>query len=247
MKRKIISILLVLAVCLSLAVAASAEEILVYDDADLLTAQEERELHTMLSEISRTHNTQILVGTVLTTEGGSIDYMIEAVYDGMDFGYGSARSGVFLLVAMDVREYRILSNGFAGDAIGMHEIDAISQAIVSDLSDGDYASAFEMFAKRCDYYLDGYRNGFPFDFGTNLMIALVIGLAAGLITVLVMKSQLKSVRQQNHANVYVKPGSMRLTAQHDLFLYRNVSRRRRETGSSGPRSGGSRNVGGGRF
>ena len=149
---------------------------------------------------------------------------------------------------MDVREYRILSNGFAGDAIGMSEIDAISEAIVSDLSGGDYAGAFETFARRCDDYLEGYRNGFPFAFGTNLLIALAIGLAAGLVTVLVMKSQLKSVRRQDQANVYVRPGSMQLTVSHDLFLYRDVSRRKRETSSSsGSRSGGSRNIGGGSF
>lgn len=248
MKRRILSILLMLVVCLSLGIGAAAEDILIYDDADLLTAQEESALHGMLSEISSTHDAQILVGTVDTTDSGGINYMIEALYDNMGFGYGPSHDGVFLLVCMDIREYRILSNGFAGDAIGMDEIDAISEAMVSDLSDGDYAAAFEVFANRCDYYLDGYRNGYPFEFGKNLLIALAIGLAAGLITVLVMKSQLKSVREKNQANDYMKSGSMRLTGSSDIFLYRNVSRTRRQTSSSsGSRSGGSRNIGGGSF
>ena len=245
MKKRILSILLVLVACLSLA-GAAAEEKLLFDEADLLTEGEEERLHSALREISRTHNAQIIVGTVYDTQNGDIDYMVEALYDNMGFGYGSSHDGVFLLVCMDIRQYRILSNGFAGDAIGMSEIDAISDAMVDDLSDGDYAAAFDTFARRCDYYLNGYRSGYPFEFGKNLLIALAIGLGAGLITVLVMKSQLKSVRRQDRADVYVRPGSMQLTASRDIFLYRNVSRRKRES-SSGSRSSGSRNVGGGSF
>lgn len=244
--RRILSVILILVLGMSLAMGVSAQEPLVYDDAGLLTAQEEQALESLLRQVSDAHNAQIIVGTVDSTEDGDADYMIEALYDGMEFGYGSTRSGVFLLVCMDIREYRILSNGLAGDAIGGRQIDAISDAIVSDLSDGDYAAAFTVFAKRCDYYLEGYQNGYPFEFGKFLLIALAVGLAAGLITVLVMKSQLKSVRQQHQANVYMKSGSLRLTQSSDIYLYRNVSRTRRQTSSSSG-SGGSRHIGGGRF
>lgn len=246
--RRILSVILILVLCLSLTVVVSAEEPLVYDDADLLTAQEEQALEALLRQVSDAHNAQIIVGTVDSTENGDADYMVEALYDGMEFGYGSTRSGVFLLVCMDIREYRILSNGLAGDAIGGRQIDDISDAIVSDLSGGDYADAFTVFAKRCDYYLEGYQNGYPFEFGKFLLIALAVGLTAGLITVLIMKSQLKSVRQQHQANVYVKSGSLHLTRSSDIYLYRNVTRTRRQTSSSsGSGSGGSRHIGGGRF
>jgi uncharacterized membrane protein YgcG len=64
-----------------------------------------------------------------------------------------------------------------------------------------------------------------------------------------MKGQLKSVRMQNQANNYLKAGSMHLTASHDLYLYRHVSRTPRQTNSSssGSRGGGSRSGGGGKF
>lgn len=248
MKRKIAALFLLLVLCLGLGIRVSAEEILVYDDADLLSDREEADLQEMLRQISRTHNAQIIIGTVDATEEGGIDYMIEALYDGMGFGYGSYRDGVFLLVCMDIREYRILSNGLAGDAIGSREINAISEAMVSDLSDGDYADAFAVFAKRCDYYLEGYRTGYPFEFGKYALIALAVGLAAGLITVLVMRSQLKSVRRQHQANVYMRSGSLHLTRSSDIYLYRNVSRTRRQSdSSSGSSSGGSRHIGGGSF
>ena len=49
-----------------------------------------------------------------------------------------------------------------------------------------------------------------------------------------------------HEIAYVKPGSMRLTVEHNLFLYRTVKRVRKQSSSSSS-SGSSRNTGGGSF
>lgn len=253
MYRKIISAILLLVLCCALAVAASAEAIVarfVYDEADLLTDSQEAALEQRLVGISKAYNAQVVVATVSSVDGGDVDAFVEYFYDSKDFGYGEDHDGVLLLVSMDPREYRILSNGFAADAITMGRIDAIGEAIASDLSDGDYDEAFDTFADKCEYYLDGHINGFPFKFGKNLLIALVIGLLVGAIVASALKGQLKSVHKRNDADVYVKPGSMQITISRDLFLYRNVTRTKRQTSSSGTRSsggGGSRNVGGGSF
>ena len=222
------------------------EEYLVFDNADLLSDEEELALTEKLSGISITYNAQIVVCTINSIDGGDIDEFLEYIYDYMEFGYGENRDGVLLLVCMDPREYRILSNGFAGVAIDSGDIDSIGDAIVSDLSDGDYAAAFDEFAEQCDYYLDGYINGFPFNFGKNLLICLIIGIVAGVVVAFVLKGQLKTVRKQNQANVYVKPGSMQVTVRNDFFLYREVSKTKKESSSSSG-SGSSRSTGGGSF
>ena len=108
------------------------------------------------------------------------------------------------------------------------------------------ADAFSAFADQCAYYLDGYLNGFPFNFGKNLIVAIIIGVVAGVAVALVLKKQLKSVRQQKQANVYIKSGSMQITKSRDLFLYREVSRTKKASSDSSG-SGSSRNVGGGKF
>ena len=222
------------------------EEYLVFDEANLLNDSEEAALSEKLMDISYTYHAQIIVATISSMDGGDIDSYLHYVYDSMGFGYGENRDGVLLLVCMDPREYRILSNGYAGEAIGMNQIDAISDAIVSDLSDGAYADAFSTFADQCAYYLDGYLNGFPFNFGKNLIVALIIGMVAGVVVALVLKKQLKSVRQQKQANIYIKSGSMQITKSRDLFLYREVSRTKKDSSNSSG-SGSSRNVGGGKF
>ena len=249
MKRFLI-LLLTLALCVSLAVSVSASAAagIVMDDADLLSQAEEQALTQKLTEVGTAYNAQIIVATVASADGQDPDYMVNDLYDSMGFGYGELRDGVLLLVCMDPREYRILSNGYAGYAIDPGVIDTIGDAIVSDLSDGDYADAFEIFADKCGYYLNGYLNGFPFQTGRNLVISLVVGLVLALIVTSILKGQLKSVRKQNQANSYVRDGSMQVTLSRDTYLYSHVSRTKKQnSNSSGSRSGGSRSVGGGSF
>ena len=226
------------------------DETLVMDGADLLSDSEEAALAKKLESISHQYEAQIVVATVASVNGMDVNDYLENTYDSLKMGYGEDRNGVLLLVCMDPREYRILSNGFAGEAITVDDIASIGDVIKPDLSDGDYAEAFAGFADECVYYLDGYINGFPFDFGGNLVICLLIGIAVGVIVALILKGQLKTVRAQNQANVYVKQGSMQLTVCNDMFLYRNVTRTQRQSssssGSSGS-SGSSRSIGGGSF
>lgn len=249
--KKIISLFLVVFLCAALATAVFATQAnayFVYDDAALLTSAEAAALEEKLSTISSTYNAQVVIVTVDSAEGMDVDEYLELVYDSMGFGYGDNKDGVLLLVCMDPRQWRILSNGYAGDAITSSDIDTIGDAFVPDLSDGNYAEAFDIFADQCEYYLNGYLNGFPFDAGATLLTCLIVGLVVGLIVVLIMRGQLKSVRAQTGANVYVKPGSMQVAVRNDIFLYRQVTRVKKESNSSSGRSsGGSRSTGGGSF
>ena len=226
------------------------EKQLVFDEADLLSDSEEAALSDKLLDASHTYNAQIVIVTLASMDGGNIDDFVDYLYDTMGFGYGADHDGVLLLVCMDPREYRILSNGYAGVAIGPDQIDTLCDIVEFYLSDGNYATAFTFFTNECEEFLEYYQAGSPFNAGKSFMISLVIGIIAGVIVAFVMKGQLKSVRKQDSARVYVKKGSMRLTYSRDIFLYRNVERTKKqervESTSSG--SGGStRSKGGGSF
>ncbi len=227
------------------------EDLLVWDEAELLNETEVAQLNGKLESLSKKYNAEIRVVTMSSMDGGDIDEFLEYLYDESGFGYGENHDGVLLLVCMDPREYRILSNGFAGEAITSSDIDTIGEAFKSDLSDGNYADAFDTFADQCEYYLDGYINGFPFDVSTSLLTAVGIGLLVAVIGTTILKGQLKSVAKQDRADVYVKPGSLQITQSGDFFMYRNVTRtERQQSSSSSGRSsggGGSRSTGGGSF
>lgn len=248
MKKRILSLTLcalLLATALPFCVGASASRL--DDGADLLTLEEEQRIEQILDQISNQHGVDIAIATVNTLGGYTPDAYVEHYYDSNGIGTGSQKDGALLLVCMADREYRILSNGMVGDAIDNSAIDSIGDNIADHLSDGEYAKAFETFAQACSYYIDGHLNGFPFPTGRNMLICLVVGLVIALIVTGIMRSQLKSVKRQQGAREYTKPGSMQLTHSSDLFLYRHVTRVKVQSNSSSGRSGGSRHVGGGRF
>lgn len=223
-----------------------AKDSVLLDEADLLNDREEAELTEKLQNVSQKYHAQLIIATLSSVDGGDVDGFVEYLYDTFGLGYGENKDGVLLLVSMDPREFRILANGYAAKAIDQNTGNAIGDAFSADLTSGNYAKAFGIFTDKCQYYLDGHLNGFPFNFGRNLVIALVIGIVIGLIVAFVLKGQLKTVRRKEEANVYVKPGSMQLTTSNDFFLYRTINRRRKESGSS-KSSGPSRSVSGGSF
>ncbi len=227
-----------------------AEERFLYDDADLLTDSEEAALVQKLEDVSHAHNTQLVIATLPALNNGNIDDFVEYLYDSMDFGYGDTREGVLLLVCMDPREYRIMSNGYAGVAIGPDQVDTLCDFMDLYLPKGSYVAAFNSFADQCGEMLQYYESGSPFQVGKNLAISLVIGLVVGLIVVFILKGQLKSVRKKYTAHVYVKQDSMHVNLKHDIFLYRNVTRTKKQERVESTSSGSgatARSKGGGSF
>lgn len=248
--KRIFSLLLALMIFTVLAVRVSAaQQPRLVDQADLLTESQEFELRAYLDQLSREIQADVVIVTLEFCDGNP-DRAINAFYDENGYGTGPERDGVMLLLSMAERDYRILSNGFAADAITMSDIDKIGDKIVSELSDGAYMEAFTEFADLCAYEIDGERNGFPFPWGTSLTVSIVVGFIVAFIATGIMRSKLKSVHSKTGAREYARHGSMRLTRSSDLFLYRTLDRtpRPKET-SSGSRGGGGggRNVGGGKF
>ena len=230
--------------------ALPENEQFLYDEADLLTDSEEEALVQKLEEVSHATNAQIVVVTLASMDGGNIDEFIDYLYDTMGFGYGENRDGVLLLVSMDPREYRILSNGYAGTAIGPDQIDTLCDIVQPYLTKGTYATAFTYFANESKDFLAYYLEGSPFNAGKSFMISLIIGIIAGLIVAFGLKSQLKSVRKQDQAHRYVKPGSMTVDIQYDIFLYRTVTRTQKQKRVESTSSGSgdtARSKGGGSF
>lgn len=249
MYKRFISVILVALLCAALLpLGAQALDSRLYDGADILSHWEEDSVLEQLDRVSQAYGVDIVVATVPNLGTYSADSYVEYFYDSNGIGTGSRKDGALLLLSMAERDYRILTNGMVGDAIGDAAIDSICDVIVSDLSDGNYADAFIAFAEECAYYIDGHLNGFPFPVGQNLLICLVVGLVVALIVTGIMRSQLKSVRKQTGAGDYTRAGSMQLTHRSDLFLYRTVSRVRiQSNNSSRGGGGGSRHVGGGKF
>ena len=221
------------------------------DNAQVLTEDENSELEASLEELSVRQSFDVVVATIdsLEDEGyTSMEEYADDLYDYCQFGYGENRDGVLLLVSIGDRKWHISTCGYGITAFTDAGIQYLGEQMTPDMADGDYAAAFRTFIQWTDTYVTAAREGHPYDVDNMpheplsimyLGLALVIGLVTALIVTGVMKSQLKSVAPQQDATSYVRQGSMKLTNQRDLYLYRDVHRTERPKESSSNDSGGS--------
>lgn len=230
-------------VCL-LVLPVGADGSRLVDNAQLLTEYEQLALEERLDLVSVQYDVDIVVVTVYGLGGKSARAYADDFFDYGGYGY----DGVLLLVDMESRQWYISTTGSCIDAIKNSTVDQIGDAMLPELSAGDYAGAFDTFVSQCEYYLEyGDESAEP-SAVSRFFVCLLVGFVIALIAVMVMKGQLKSVRQKN-AGAYQKAGSLHLTQAYELFLYRNVHRTEKpknnssHTGSSGRSHGG----GGGRF
>lgn len=262
MKRKCLLILCLLALCLSITLPAAAQSPRLVDDGQLLSSYEEEALTEQLDRVSQDHQLDVVIVTADTLNGKTPRAYADDYFDYNGYGLGDDRDGILLLVSMEDRDWYISTSGYGIRVFTDAGIEYIGDRIVPDLSDGEYADAFETFIGLCDDFITQAKAGNtydvhnlpkePFSVGTSLIVALVVGAVAALIAMLILKGQLKSVKAQHAASDYIRQGSMRLTDSSEFFLYHTVSKvaKPKDNGGSGTHfssSGRSHGGGGGKF
>ena len=264
--QKIGSFFLAVLLCLCICIPAAAEGDLprLWDEDGLLSETQQQEVLALLDEISERQQADFVVVTAITLGGKSPMEYADDFYDEHHY----ADDGVLLLICMEDRDWWISTKGFGITALTDRRIDQISDAFLSDLSNGDYASAFETFAQKSDAYFTRAKNSGTAEYDETdsgsrgafqpirrILICFGIGFVIALIVTGVMRGKLKSVRFQPKADDYLKEGSMQLTENRDLFLYSHLDRRAKpkDNGSSGgssthvSSSGSTHGGGGGKF
>lgn len=267
MKKKTLSVLAAFLLCLLAVLPAfaaegedgfSGEYFRVMDMADLLGENEEEALLEKLDEISVRQEFEVAIATTDTLEGSTAKEYADDLFEYCDFGYGEGRDGVLLLVSLEDRDWWISTHGYGITAFTDAGIKYLSGRFLDELSEGNYAAAFDIYAEQCDAFLTQARTGKPYDKSNlpreplGLMwipIALAVGIALALLIVGRMKRMLKTVGSQAAAGSYVRKGSMEVTERRDLFLYRKVDRtekpKEKDSGSSTHTSSSGRTHGGG--
>lgn len=255
MKKKLYTIffILLLSILMAFPTFAANDIQRFVDNAGLLTNNEGKELLDKLNEISKRQQMDVVIVTVHSLNGASAMEYADDFYDANGYGFGNEKDGILLLISMEERDWYITTAGFGITAFTDAGLEYISEMILNDLSEGDYAWAFATFAEMCDDYITQAKTGDPYDvdhlpkdpFGLlfNLIVALVIGFVISLIATGIMRSKLKSVRTQTKASNYVKKDSLKLTKKNDLYLYKHISRREKPkeentAHSDSPRSSG---------
>lgn len=116
------------------------------DDACLLSTWEKNSIVERLNESSTKWEFDFVIVATNTLNGKTPGDYADDFYDDNNFGYGSEKDGVLLLVSMEDRDWWITTTGFGVEAIDDSALDNISNAFLNDLSSGNYYDAFISFA-----------------------------------------------------------------------------------------------------
>ncbi len=246
MKRRfvpIIAVILLLSCFVGSAWAASTSH--VADQAELFSPSQLQALEDKAAAISQRYNFGVYVITVddfrnYTNSGRIRDFVI-ALYDGQDLGMGSDRAGTSLTISMTERDYNLdFNSSRADEAFTEAGRDRMESRILDYFRRDDYYGGFNEYLDICEEYLAAAEAGHPVGQGERssaddvpAAIAVVPGVVAAVIVGLVLWLPMKTAGIKHDADQYAVPGSLNLNRRSDMFLRRSVSRRPRQTQSSG--------------
>lgn len=208
------------------------------DNADILTDSEEKSLLAKLNEISERQQIDVIIVTTYNAEYNTITQFADD-YNGSNFG----DDGDGILLAMDFgkRDWAISTKGKAIRAFTDAGQKYMTDIFIPYISDGDIYKGFDTFADLCDKFIKQYKTGSAYDVGNlpkerNMVFLIGASVIPALLLALAvcygMTSQLKTVRRQYAADSYELRNSFYVNTAEDFFLYKRLSRTRRESSSS---------------
>ncbi|MBE6844451.1 MAG: TPM domain-containing protein [Ruminococcus sp.] len=239
----------------------------VIDNAELFSDSEEQALNDKINEIISAYDFDVVILTEESIGGESPMNYADDYYDYEGYGANGNGDGVLFLINMDERDWWISTKGYGITVFTDYGIEKIEEIVVPELSGGFYFDAFELFLQTTEEYIKAANSGEPYDVDNKYMttddkfksilisvgVGLGIGLVVALIVVLVFKSQLKSVEFEYAAREYEVKNSFNVTRSNDIFLFRNVTKRKKPENNGGgssthiSSSGSSHGGGGGKF
>ncbi|HBG00031.1 MAG TPA: hypothetical protein DDW87_00450 [Firmicutes bacterium] len=232
------------------------------DEVGILSAAEGQQLRQRLDQLSEAHQFDVVVAVVRDLDYREAHLFAADLFEERGFGYGPAKDGAILLLAMAERDFGFAALGFGLTAFTPAGQEYLDKLFLPDLKENRYSQAFLAFADGVDDFLTMAKRGTPYDSGniplldwernnyriTALAVSLVVALLAALTTAQIHRGKLKSLQEQTYAHSYIRQGSMVVGTSRDVFLYRTLTRQRREqqkskggksfTTSSGRRSTG---------
>ncbi len=136
----------------------------VIDNAGLLTAAEKTQLNKTIRNIIKTYSFDVVLLTVESTDGKSIEAYADDYYDYNGYGYGQNADGLLFVVDMGSRAYWTSTTGEGITAFTDSGIAYMGSLIQDKLSEGDYYSAFSSYLNEVGVLLENYHSdGTPYD------------------------------------------------------------------------------------
>ena len=241
MTKKIFAIIIAALIFVSFVFSASAyTQQYVIDYADKLSSSEFEELDLFAEKLESAYGVTVLF---CITEGTG-DVTADEFSSGTYGDYTDNKNGLIIVHDDWSKTYSVFKSGSAEETFTDAAVDSMIDAY--DANDSYYGGIYACYELAEEYlenngYFGGYVNDSePLNNDTDtigaseekdgvsiiwLPVSLLIGLLVGFLIINGIASKNKSVKMQENATVYTRPGSMVITGSADNFLYNNVERR----------------------
>ncbi len=240
MTKKIFAIIIAALICVSFVFSASAyTQQYVIDYADKLSSSEIEELDLFAEKLETDYGITVLFCITEGTGDVTVDEFAAQTYG----DYTDNENGIIIVHDDWNKEYSTFAWGNAEEILTDAAVGSMINAY--DSNDSYYGGIYACYELAEEYLENGYSGGYvyddePLNNGTDtigaseekdgvsiiwLPVSLGIGLLIGFLIINGIASKNKSVKMQENATVYTRPGSMVITGSADNFLYNNVERR----------------------
>ena len=252
--KKIKLLLMILCLCSGLLVGLTvfAQSNYVYDQANLLTAQEEEELQKQTEMMQEVWGMNFILVTTDDAEGKSSREYADDFYDALY----PEEDGILYLIDMDNREIYMSTTGLAIRYMTDARIDSVLDSAFLYVADGDYKGTFKAFLDESEYYLgqgipenqynydvetgeiDAYEEPMRSTFG-EFLFALVVALIPAFLTMGIIKAKYQLKFEDFHYDPTAN-SEITLSVKSDRLINKIVTHRRipKDSDSSGRSSGG---------
>ncbi|NLY09263.1 MAG: TPM domain-containing protein [Tissierellia bacterium] len=241
MRKMFVTVLVILLLIPLVALAESSDsKQLVYDQANLFSQDEVKELEDSIREMNNDHNMDIILMTTNDAEGKSARDYADDFYEGI---YGIDHDGAIFSIDMDNRELRVSASGITIDYLTDGRQQEILDSVYDKASEGDFYGAANAYISSTKRFLEA---GIPAGQHRveekslkpiEMLVSAVVGALSGLISFAgVKKSYNKKPtgRVFDYAQNAITTGLIASDSEVSSRVIRNVI-----TSSSSGSSGGS--------
>jgi uncharacterized protein len=243
--KPILAVLLFLVVILALPArpemadaAEAAPKKLIYDDAALLSQKEYDELNAMANQYGAERETDIMIVTTKNAENIDVMKLTQDFYDEHAPGYDKPHGNAVILT-LDMNNREIYLAGFYKAELYLDDgrLDKIRDRITPDLSNGDYALAFQTYIQTAYKYM-GVRPGTDPDFilfHIWFQLIVSIGVAGAIVSLMVFRS---GGRTTVTRRTYEDTATSGIIGQRDQYIRTTITKQKIEKNNGGGSGGG---------
>ena len=207
------------------AARGSDDGVRVFDDAGLLTDEEEQKLQEKIDKAIEKEKTDIAILTTYFEPGANSLSSANDFYESKKFGYEKdLGTGVMFVIDMENRQFTVYTSGDAITYFTDQRIDTILDDVYSDVKDGDYYDSCKTFLKYVGRYMylePGAREPMT---AMGIFIRLLISVGIGAIIVIPLVYQSGGKVSVNAADYFVN-NSAHINREKDYFMRKAVTTR----------------------